>query len=100
VSGSTTEPYRRRRAQADDADTRERVAGEIRQRSVGVGIALGLSLGLAVGSGLGVAFGNVALGVAVGMCFGLAIGVAIGSALANMHTKAAERRSQGQDDNL
>jgi len=58
---------------------------EVRQSSVGLGIALGTALGVAVGAGVGVALGNLALGIGLGIALGLAIGVILG----DKHAKAA-----------
>jgi len=78
---------------------------EIRQRYIGVGVALGISLGSAIGLGLGMALGGardlalgISLGAALGSGVGLAIGVGFGAVLANKHTKAAELPPQSHDD--
>ena len=62
----------------------------IRQRYMGVGIALGV----AIGAGLGVALGNVAMGMGPG----IAIGVAIGFLLGRKHAKAAQPSPPVADD--
>lgn len=64
---------------------------DIRQRCIGVGIALGV----AIGAGLGVAFGNLALGIGPG----IAIGVALGVALGNKRAEEGQRPSQADGDN-
>ena len=63
---------------------------EIRQRYVG----LGMALGTAIGCGIGVAFGNMALGIGPG----IAIGVAFGLTAASKKADVAQHLSRRNDD--
>ena len=56
---------------------------EIRERYLGIGVAVGSGSGVASGAGLGVAFGNLALGIG----FGIAVGVAVGLIFGNKYAR-------------
>lgn len=66
-------------------DERQR---EIRERYLGIGLALGAGFGLAIGAGLGVALGNLALGIGIGIPIGTGVGIALGLVQGNKHAKA------------
>lgn len=69
---------------------------EIRERYLGIGIALGAGFGVAVGAGLAVVLGNLALGIALGLCFGGALGIAVGSILGDKRAKGVRDFSNAQ----
>lgn len=66
---------------------------EVRDRSVGIGVALGAAFGMALGAGLGVVLGNLAWGIGIGLSVGTGVGIAIGVALGNkpFRTYAADQ---------
>ena len=63
---------------------------EIRERYLGIGVALGAGFGLAMGAGLGVAFGNLASGIGIGICLGTGLGIAVASSLGSKHAKRTQ----------
>ncbi|HEY0683643.1 MAG TPA: hypothetical protein VGD45_15025 [Steroidobacter sp.] len=66
---------------------------EIREHSLGNGVALGSGLGLAIGAGFGAALGNLAWGIGIGLSIGAGIGIALGAAQGDKHAKAVQEPS-------
>jgi hypothetical protein len=73
-----------------DADDKQ---SEIRERYLGIGVAMGSAFGLAIGAGFGVALGNLAWGIGFGLCIGTGIGIALGAAWGNRQAKAMRKPS-------